>query len=114
MARQRVKGKPHNVTEYQHPAPNTYNSESVLLAAAYGALQDWDGIWFFAYSTTTADYTTGWFDRGGDPGKMANNLIAAALFRRRAVPPAHHEILLAFPPATEARLAPTRGRASNI
>jgi hypothetical protein len=114
MARQRVKGKPHNVTEYQHPAPNTYNSESVLLAAAYGALQDWDGIWFVAYSTSTADYTTGWFDHGGDPGKMANNLLAAALFRRGDVAPANNEIVMAFPPATEARLAATRGGAWNI
>lgn len=114
LARQRVKGKPHNVTEYQHPAPNTYNSESVLLAAAYGALQDWDGLWFFAYITNTADYTTGWFDHGGDPGKMANNLLAAAIFRRGDVAPANNEIVMAFSPATEARLAATRGGAWNI
>ncbi|MBI5083138.1 MAG: carbohydrate binding domain-containing protein [Acidobacteria bacterium] len=114
MARQRVKGKPHNVTEYQHPAPNTYNSEAPLLSAAYGALQDWDGIWFFAYDASMSEYTTGWFDHGGDPGKMANTLLAAAMFRRFDVSPAANEISMAFVPETEARLAATRGGAWSV
>lgn len=114
LARQRVKGKPHNVTEYQHPAPNSYNSEGPLLVAAYGALQDWDGIWFFSYGTGKDEYTTGWFDHGGDPGKMANNILAAALFRRFDVAPAANEIVMAFAPATEARVAATRGGAWSI
>jgi len=114
LARQRVKRKPHNVTEYQHPAPNTYNSETPLLSAAYGALQDWDGLWFFEYNTSTSEFTTGWFDYGGDPGKMANNLLAAAMFRRFDVAPAVNEFSMAFPPETEATVAATRGGAWSI
>lgn len=114
LSRQRVKGKPHNVTEYQHSAPNTYNSETALLSAAYGALQDWDGIWFFEYNTSTSEFTTGWFDHGGDPGKMANNLLAATMFRRGDVAPALNEFSMSFPPETEARLAATRGGAWSI
>ena len=38
LARQRIKGKPFTVTEYQHPSPNYYGAEGPLLLAAYGAL----------------------------------------------------------------------------
>jgi hypothetical protein len=114
LARQRVRGKPHNVTEYQHPAPNTYRSEAPLLAAAYGALQDWDSLWWFDYSTGTAEFANGWFNQAGDPGKMVNHLIAAALFRRGDVAPAQNEVTVAFPQDREAELAATRGRAWSV
>ena len=34
LARQRVRGKPFTVTEYQHPSPNYYGAEGPLLLAA--------------------------------------------------------------------------------
>lgn len=111
IARQRVAGRPHNVTEYQHPAPNTYASEGPLLAAAYGALQDWDSIWFFAYETGTAEYVTGFFDHGGHAGKMVNNLLAAAIFRRGDVAPAREQIAMRFTPEREVEAATVQGRA---
>ena len=49
LARQRIKGKPFTVTEYEHPSPNYHGAESPLLLAAYAGLQDWDGLWLFAY-----------------------------------------------------------------
>lgn len=58
LALQRVQGKPHMVTEYQHASPNTYSSEGPLLAAAYGALQDWDGIWLFAYGGNATNWAS--------------------------------------------------------
>jgi hypothetical protein len=114
IARQRVKGKPHNVTEYQHSSPNTYASEGPLLAAAYGALQDWDSIWFFEYGTTTQEYVSGFFDQSAHPGKMANSLIAAMMFRRGDISPAVEELTFAMRPETEVDLAATRGGAWNI
>src|SRR5690606_4139942 len=50
LARTRVAGKPYIVSEYNHPAPITFGSEAFLLAGAYGAFQDWDGIIAFAWS----------------------------------------------------------------
>ncbi|GIU77877.1 MAG: hypothetical protein KatS3mg005_1115 [Bryobacteraceae bacterium] len=114
MARQRVKGKPHNVTEYQHSSPNTYSTEMPLFIAAYGALQDWDGIWFFEYPTGTDEYVTGFFDTGGNPGKMANSLIAASLFRRGDVEPAAAEYAVRFDPAVELNAVVNSGRAWRI
>jgi len=114
IALQRVRGKPHNVTEYQHPSPNSYAAEGPLLAAAYAALQDWDGLWFFDYSTADAEYVTEFFDHGTHPGRMANNILAAALFRRADVTVATHEYTLAFPPEKELSVAATLGVAWSI
>ena len=114
IANQRVKGRPHNVTEYQHPSPNTYGSEGPLLAAAYGALQDWDSLWMFDYLTGTSEYVTGFFDHGGHPGKMANNLLAAALFRRGDVAPALNEYTMALTPERGVAIAAEQGAAWSV
>ncbi|HQF38976.1 MAG TPA: carbohydrate binding domain-containing protein [Opitutaceae bacterium] len=114
IANQRVKGRPHNVTEYQHPSPNTYGSEGPLLAAAYGALQDWDSLWMFDYRTGASEYVSGFFDHGGHPGKMANNLLAAALFRRGDVAPALNEYTMALTPEAGVAIAAEQGRAWSV
>ncbi len=114
IANQRVKGRPHNVTEYQHPSPNTYGSEAPLLSAAYGALQDWDSLWMFNYLTGTSEYVTGFFDHGGHPGKMANNLLAAALFRRGDVKVANNEYTMALTPEKGVAIAADQGSAWNV
>jgi hypothetical protein len=91
----RVAGKPHCVSEYNHPAPNTYGSEAFLLLAAYAALQDWDAIYAFAYSHSTdwdARRIGGFFDIGQHPTKMATLPAAAALFLRGDVQPAKEEV----------------------
>jgi hypothetical protein len=114
IARQRAKGYPHNVTEYQHPSPNSYSAEGVLLSAAYAGLQDWDGIWHFDYQTGTTEGITGFFDHGGHPGRMVNNLIAACLFRRGDVGLARREYDIAFSPLIELNAAVEHGGAWNV
>ena len=44
LAGRRVFGKPYNVSEYCHPAPNTFCSEQIPTVTAFAAFQDWDGI----------------------------------------------------------------------
>jgi hypothetical protein len=82
----RVVGKPFIVTEYNHPAPATHNSEAFLLAAAYAGLQDWDGFFSFAYegdrNAWRADKINGYFDVEHHPTQMATMPAAAALFLR--------------------------------
>jgi hypothetical protein len=114
LAQQRVRGRPHNVTEYQHASPNTYASEGPLLAAAYGALQGWSSLWMFDYSTDEADYVTGFFDQGRHPGKMANSLLAAALFRRGDVAPAQQEYTMALTPEQGVEIAATTGSTWSV
>lgn len=105
LARQRIKGKPFTVTEYQHPSPNYYGAEGPLLLAAYGGLQDWDGLWMFDYGhgndAVTMGYVRGFFEIAQHPTKMANMLLAAHLFRREDVQPALQEFTMRLTPDRE-------------
>jgi hypothetical protein len=117
LAGQRVKGKPFTVTEYQHSSPNPYASESPLFAAAYGALQDWDGIWFFEYTLpetnkAVAEYAgrmSSFFDDGQHPTRMANYLLAANIFRRGDASPANQVVSVPFTAAQELDVLEKRG-----
>jgi hypothetical protein len=105
LARQRLYGKPFTVTEYQHPSPNYYGAEGPLLLAAYGALQDWDGLWFFDYGqgndVVPMGYVPGYFSMAQHPGKMANLLLAANLFRRGDLQIANQAITMVLNPQRE-------------
>jgi hypothetical protein len=99
LALRRVAGKPHSVTEYNHPAPNTFSGEGFLLLAAYGALQDWDAIYAFSYSHSgdwDARRITGFFDIDQHPTKMASLPAAVALFTRGDVRPAQQQVTAAL------------------
>jgi hypothetical protein len=96
LALRRVVGKPHCVTEYNHAAPNTYSAEGFLLLAAYGALQDWDALYAFAYSHSgdwNARRVAGFFDIDQHPAKMATLPAAAMLFLRGDVQPARQQVV---------------------
>lgn len=86
VATRRVFGKPYLVTEYNTAAPNTYGSETFLIANAYAAMQDWDGIFPFAYSHRTDDWRagkiSGFFDVDQHPTKMATFPVAAMMLLR--------------------------------
>ncbi|MDX2111433.1 MAG: carbohydrate binding domain-containing protein [Verrucomicrobiota bacterium] len=118
LAGQRVRGKPHLVTEYQHPSPNEYGAEGPLLIAAYGCLQDWDGIYLFDYGSGSANWNQGYFDgffnMNGHPTKMANCVQAARLFRDGIIQPASDEVVLKFDPDTELQILATQGSAWNV
>jgi hypothetical protein len=92
LALRRVPGKPYIVTEYNAPAPNDYQAETMPLIGAYGALQDWDGIFLFAYggwdSNWHTDFIDGFFDSRANPLKMASMIATAAMLRRGDVAPA--------------------------
>jgi hypothetical protein len=112
LALRRVAGKPHCVTEYNHSAPNTYGSEGFLLLAAYGALQDWDAVYAFAYSHRSdwdAGHIAGFFDIDQHPTKMATLPAAVALFVRGDVRPAEKEVVAALDREREVDLLRTAG-----
>lgn len=124
LARQRIRGKPFTVTEYQHASPNSYGAEGPILLAAYGALQDWDGIWMFDYGwgndasiggeAQPMGRFRGYFDTAQHPVKMANLLLAAALFRRGDVQPAVREHTVPLSPQRELELLLSSGRAWSV
>ena len=113
-ARQRVRGKPHNVSEYQHPSPNSYAAEGPLLSAAYASLQDWDGLWFFDYATDENQFVTGFTNHGAHPCRMVNNILAAALFRRGDVKVAQEEFTFSLSAEKEVDVAASKGMPRSI
>ncbi len=117
MALRRVKDHPFLVTEYNHAAPNTYSSEAPLLAAAYAAYQDWDGLFLFDYASDLdwdAGRIQGFFAIGQHPTKMANLPAAAAMFRRGDVSPAGRTSTVQLSAEKERELIRRYGRAWNV
>ena len=113
LAFQRVAGKPHMVSEYNHPAPNTHAGEGPLFIAAFAALQDWDAIFLYTYShedkETKAGCIPGFFSIGQHPTIMANLPVASLLFRRGDLVPAKQLLRVPLPPDKEIDLIARRG-----
>lgn len=109
-ALQRVAGKPFICTEFNAPAPNSYTAETFLLMNAYAALQDWDGVFAFAYSHRLDDWNSqrisGFFDIDQHPAKLATLPAAVALFVRGDVARARATTSIPYSPdqALEAAL----------
>jgi hypothetical protein len=86
LALRRVPGKPFIVTEYNNPAPSSFQSETMPLAAAYGALQDWDAVFLFDFggwdSNWHTDHIDSFFDSRSNPVKLASLIASAAMLRR--------------------------------
>ena len=106
LAERRVHGKPFNVSEYCHPAPSTYCAEQMPTLAAFGALQDWDGIVFHCWQELTydwhrraiqkvpADRIDSWFNIVRHPVKQVTLPFGALAFRRGDVAPAREETVI--------------------
>ncbi len=101
LALQRVAGRPYICTEYNHSAPNQFAAETFPLICAYAALQDWDGIFAFAYSHRANDWGKGYFpsffDIDQHPVKMATLPASLALFMRGDVSAAKTAAIASIP-----------------
>jgi hypothetical protein len=107
-ARSAVAGHPYIVSELNEPYPNDFASEFVPIAAAYGLLQDWDGIMFY-------DFDGGWgtlywedelwreeprawtFEFSTDPVKWTQTALGALMFLRGDVQAARETVERAMP-----------------
>src|SRR5690606_19645609 len=92
LALQRVAGKPYICTEYNHSAPNEFGAETFPLVMSFAALQDWDGVFAFAYSHRGDDWDKQFFDSFFDidqhPVKIATLAASVSLFRNAHLKPA--------------------------
>lgn len=118
LALQRVEGKPHMVSEYNHPAPNTHSSEGPLFLSIYAGLQDWDALFMYTYShseeRTKADKIPDFFDIGQHPAIMVNMPVASLMFRRSDILPAREQVVLSLPAAEEQERIARDGRAWGV
>ena len=99
LAAWRVFGKPFTVTEYDHPAPNNASAEMFPMVAAFGALQDWDGIFQFDWgNAASGENKIGrFFALQNHAGKLAFLPAAAVLFRSGVVEPLNEMFALGLP-----------------
>ncbi len=94
----RVAGKPFTVTEYNHAAPNEWQAECIPMLATVAALQDWDGVFLFAYShnlTYDKQKMSSFFDIDGNPLKMNVMPSGARIFLGGAIQPSSPQIAVA-------------------
>jgi len=112
----RLVDRPFTVTEFHFVPPNAYRAESGLLYGAFAGLQDWSGLYRFAYSgdpkETFAPAPVSFFDVVNDPETQAAEYAGVALFLRGDVSPAPHAAVIAAPESDFWRRADERVRSS--
>jgi hypothetical protein len=86
LSRSAIAGKPYIVSEVNNPFPNDYDSEGIPILASYGALEDWDSIFWYTFEPKV---DPGWkayvgdpFDISLDPVKMPELAAGALMFLR--------------------------------
>ena len=86
LSRSAIAGKPYTVSEVNEPFPNDYAGEGIPILAAYGSLQDWDGIFWYTFEPkidpSWKPYVGDPFDLSLDPVKMPELAEGALMFLR--------------------------------
>jgi hypothetical protein len=89
LSRSAIAGKPYTVSEVNDPFPNDYAGEGMPALAAYGSLQDWDGIFWYTFEpkidAAWKPYVGDPFDISLDPVKMPELAEGALMFLRADV-----------------------------
>lgn len=92
--------KPFTITEYNYSAPGRFRGVGGILTGAMGAVQDWSGIWRFAYSHNRDNLfkpsPMNYFDMTSDPLGQAAERASLCLFLRGDLSPAKHSIAVAM------------------
>ncbi len=111
----RVDGLPMTVTEWNYPEPSMYSAGCVPMAAALGALQDWDGIFFFDYEAFmfvrdddrpyTKKQTNNFFSFNGAPAKLTSLSLFANVFLRGDLAPLESRLVSSPASPLDGRLA---------
>ncbi len=100
MAVTAVQGKPFTVSEFNEVFPNRHAVEGPLIMTTFANLQDWDGVFMFAFTHDQRNYdaqrVTGYFDMAGNPVATALMPVASRLFLGQQIDPAPDESRLAF------------------
>ncbi len=80
--------KPYTITEWNFSGPGRYRGLGGILTGARAAVQDWDGLWRFAYAHTAdalvdnEQHFPGYFDVSTDPLSQASDRASICLFLR--------------------------------
>ena len=89
----RMVDKPFTVTEWSFSGPSMFRGVGGILTGAIAALQDWDGMWRFAYAHSRTDvlenpnHAPTYFNLGTDPLGQASDRASICLFLRGDIAP---------------------------
>ena len=88
----RLMDRPFCITEFNYAAPGRFRGVGGIATGALAALQDWSGVWRFAWSHSRDGIAhpggpIGYFDVAGDPLALAAERAALCLFLRGDVAP---------------------------
>ena len=89
----RMADKPFTVTEWNFSGPGMYRGMGGILTGALAALQDWDGLWRFAYAHGRGSVlenpaqSPGYFDLSTDSLSQASDRASICLFLRGDIAP---------------------------
>lgn len=100
LSRTAMVGKPFTVSEVNEPFPHEYDAEQIPILAAYAALQDWDGVFFYTFETKLKDEWRGMvedhFDITQHPSKIAQLPVGAMMFLRGDVAKARKTVTRSY------------------
>ncbi len=99
----RILNRPFTITEYNYSGPGRFRGVGGIALGTAGALQNWAGLWRFAWShnihgVKTSQKTMGYFDMSGDPLSTAAERASICLFLRRDLEPLKKTYALVLPP----------------
>ena len=106
-AYRRLATKPFTITEWNFSGPGMYRGVGGILTGGMAALQEWDGLWRFAYSQGLGGLRDGvgrpyYFDAAGDPFIQASDRACVCLFLRGDLGALADGVLNVVPPLSEA------------
>lgn len=88
----RLLDRPFTITEYNYSGPGRFRGVGGIVTGALGALQDWDGLWRFAWAhdiksiREPGSKPMGYFNMADDPLSLAAERASICLFLRRDLP----------------------------
>ncbi len=101
----RMPTKPFCITEWNFSGPGMFRGVGGIMTGAMSALQDWDGLWRFAYSHGLDNMMDrkghpGYFDVASDPLGQAGDRASVCLFLRGDLAPLADMVLTQVTPDT--------------
>lgn len=91
VARHRLLDRPFTISEFNYSAPGQFRGVGGMMLGAQAALQDYDGVWRFAWSHSRdgvlEERPMSYFDVARDPLQRATERAALMLYMRRDLKP---------------------------
>ncbi len=102
LVMRRILDRPFTITEYNYSGPGRFRGVGGIACGTAAALQDWSGLWRFAWSHGISGVkgpkAMNYFDMSGDPLGLASERASICLFLRRDLEPLTKTYALVLPP----------------